>query len=274
MNSFKVQPLRIDHIVILVDDLDAAAADYTGLGFTVTPGGEHAHGYSHNALIAFADDSYLELIAFKQPPPGDMTDVFVRFLAHGEGYTGLVDFALVPDDAAALVEGAQARGLHLTGPTPGGRVRPDGQAVRWLGGAPDALDLPFYCADVTPRGLRVPGGDARVHPNGVTGVARVTVAVKDLQRSIDRYGALLGVGAASAPPHVRAYDFPLGGATLTVAAPPNEAGPLYEHLAAHGEGPFALLLKTTGGERARTGMLDAAKTHGARIALAPAPARR
>ena len=55
----------IDHIVILVHDLEAAVRDYTALGFTVVPGGEHADGRSRNALIAFADGSYLELIAFK-----------------------------------------------------------------------------------------------------------------------------------------------------------------------------------------------------------------
>ena len=33
----------IDHIVILVSDLDQAVADYTELGFTVVRGGEH-HG--------------------------------------------------------------------------------------------------------------------------------------------------------------------------------------------------------------------------------------
>lgn len=31
----------IDHAVILVNDLDVAIANYTDLGFTVIPGGEH-----------------------------------------------------------------------------------------------------------------------------------------------------------------------------------------------------------------------------------------
>src|SRR4249920_1021065 len=53
----------IDHLVIVVKDLDQAAKDYTRLGFTVVPGGKHPVG-SHNMLIAFADGSYLEIIAF------------------------------------------------------------------------------------------------------------------------------------------------------------------------------------------------------------------
>src|SRR3970040_117235 len=53
----------IDHLVIVVNDLDQAARDYEQLGFTVVPGGRHPGG-SHNMLISFADGSYLEIIAF------------------------------------------------------------------------------------------------------------------------------------------------------------------------------------------------------------------
>ena len=53
----------IDHIVIAVPDLAVASRNYEALGFTVVPGGRHPVG-THNALIAFADGAYIELIAF------------------------------------------------------------------------------------------------------------------------------------------------------------------------------------------------------------------
>ena len=53
----------IDHIVIVVNDLEQAAKDYEQLGFTVVPGGKHPVG-SHNSLISLADGSYIEIIAF------------------------------------------------------------------------------------------------------------------------------------------------------------------------------------------------------------------
>ena len=56
--------LLLDHVVIHVADLDAAIADYASLGFNVQRGGTHADGATHNALIVFADGSYIELIAF------------------------------------------------------------------------------------------------------------------------------------------------------------------------------------------------------------------
>ena len=61
--------LQLDHLVILVRDLESAIADYTALGFTVQRGGTHADGATHNALVGFADGSYLELIAFLKPAP-------------------------------------------------------------------------------------------------------------------------------------------------------------------------------------------------------------
>jgi hypothetical protein len=58
---------RLDHLVVLVRDLDGATRDYEELGFAVTPGGEHADGLTHNALIPFRDGSYPELVASLDP---------------------------------------------------------------------------------------------------------------------------------------------------------------------------------------------------------------
>src|SRR2546422_3243001 len=106
--------LGIDHVVILVSDLAAASADYAKLGFTVVPGGEHADGLTHNALISFEDGTYLELIAFKRPPPE--THFFYRPWS-GEG---LIAYALLPDDVRRTIVEARKRGLNLEGPILGG----------------------------------------------------------------------------------------------------------------------------------------------------------
>ena len=56
----------IDHLPIMFNELESAVIAYRELGFAVVPGGEHPVG-THNALVAFADGSYLELIAFMRP---------------------------------------------------------------------------------------------------------------------------------------------------------------------------------------------------------------
>jgi catechol 2,3-dioxygenase-like lactoylglutathione lyase family enzyme len=242
----------IDHIVILVADLDSATADYTALGFTVTPGGTHADGATHNVLVVFGDDSYLELIAFRREAPEHH---WWRHVAAGEG---LIDFALLPSSIAEDVAAAQSRGLDIYGPHSGGRLRPDGVRVEWQTALPTTPDMPFLCGDVTPRELRVPQGELRTHPNGVSGIAGVTVVANDLWASAARYQALLGSETAGPA-------FALGAASITLIAPIPGAGeqdPLRARLNRRGEGPFALTLR---GERATA--FDPALTHGVPIDL-------
>jgi catechol 2,3-dioxygenase-like lactoylglutathione lyase family enzyme len=187
---------RLDHVVIRVRDLEQACADYRELGFTVTPGGEHPTLGSRNALIPFQDDTYLELIAFK---PRSATEnvpesaVTRRWRRWEECDEGLVDFALVPSSAEEAIREARERGLAIDGPFPGSRRRPDGQEVAWQLGIPEAFEAPFLCADVTPRELRVPGGEARRHANGVIGIRAVGTKALDFDATIERYRALLGI---------------------------------------------------------------------------------
>lgn len=189
------QPLALDHIVIAVNDLDSAITDYRAMGFQVLVGGQHPGRTSHNALIVFADGAYLEIIAWHAPAPEERWYRTLR--DHGEG---LVDFALLPADTVQALADARARGLDtLTGPLAGGRVRPDGAQLQWQTARHATPDVPFLCGDITPRALRVPEGDVRIHPNGALGVATITVAVHDLSATLARYRALLGAEHAVAP---------------------------------------------------------------------------
>lgn len=244
----------IDHIVILVKDLEAAQADYISLGFTVEPGGEHSDGTTHNALVSFADGTYLELIAFKKSNPDHR---WWQYQARGEG---LIDFALLPDDIMAEVAAIRGRGLDLQGPFPGGRVRPDGQQISWQTAMATTQDLPFLCADVTSRELRVPSGAAWVHYNGVSGVARLGIVVSNLAESVQRYEALLG-----SPPQAQTQDgeatFIIAAAAIVLVEPKADRDPdLAAYLAQHGSGPYNLVLRTAGDER-RGEKLDINRSH-------------
>ncbi len=57
------RPTRgIDHVVLLVRDLDGAEAQFHRLGFNLTPRGHHSRlgSYNHCAMLAGGD--YLELL--------------------------------------------------------------------------------------------------------------------------------------------------------------------------------------------------------------------
>ncbi|HET9493623.1 MAG TPA: VOC family protein, partial [Chloroflexia bacterium] len=240
-----------------VHSLDDAVRDYTALGFTVVPGGEHAGGLSHNALVSFADGSYLELIAFK----GGGVPEDHLFYRPGNP-EGLVTYALLPDDIERTVSEARLRGLDMGAPRPGGRERPDGTRIEWKIAEPPSRDLPFLCWDVTPRDLRVPGGSATVHLNGATGLADLVVSVGNLGTSEARYEALLGEppldDPASDQPGCAAFRLGESAVLLTPAtAESGREGPWMLSVMCEPPVPFSVT--------------DLALTHGVRLSFVMSP---
>ena len=105
---------RLDHLVVLVRDLDRAIRDYETLGFTVTPDGEHADGLTSNALIPFKDGSYLELVAFLDPDdPRDNVWGWRPFLFSSGG---LIDYCLASDDLGTDVRSLEDSRLRCGRP--------------------------------------------------------------------------------------------------------------------------------------------------------------
>jgi catechol 2,3-dioxygenase-like lactoylglutathione lyase family enzyme len=261
----------IDHLVILVPSLAAGIRDYEGLGFTVVPGGEHPGG-THNALIAFADGAYIELIAF-QEPSSPSQHRWRRFLDAGGG---LIDFALGSTNLAQDVARLTAANLPYT-PMDGARSRPDGVQLQWKSASVSpAGQLPFIIEDVTPRGLRVPSGDAVRHANDVTGVLSVTVAVGDLTAGKARFSALLDaaplVERDNAEINAHTATYVIGQSSIELAQPIDNEGPLAAALAARGDGPYsACLTADPGPMEAR--WLDPSSAHGARLQIVAPKAR-
>jgi Glyoxalase-like domain len=139
---------RLDHLVILVSDLDLATADYGHLGFAVTPGGEHADGLTRNALIPFGDGSYFELVSFLDPEdPKDNVWGWRAFLPH----EGLIDYCVASDDLESDVWRLRSLGFGVDGPDDGGRRHPDGVEIRWRSARlrQDGRLLPFLIEDLT-----------------------------------------------------------------------------------------------------------------------------
>ena len=223
---------RLDHLVILVRDLDRAVRGYEELGFTVTPGGEHADGLTRNALIPFEDGSYFELVAFLDPEdPRDNVWGWRALLPSGGG---LIDYCAASDDLRADARRLEERGLGVDGPTDGGRRLPDGTGIRWRVARirQNGRLLPFLIEDVTPRSVRVPGGPAAEHPNGATGISRLEVAADEAEEAARDLAALIGDRSLR-----------LGACALSPVAPGHDKE-ARERLAAAGPGPLTVGLAT------------------------------
>ena len=114
----------LDHIIILVNDLEAAASRYRALGFALKPGRPHDNGI-RNQHVKFEDGTELELLTAPEAKDA-LTAQYRRYLAQGDGPAHVV---LYPPDAGALAArivggmfGAQRDGL-ITFPI-GHRLRP------------------------------------------------------------------------------------------------------------------------------------------------------
>ena len=229
----------IDHIVILVSDLDEGMRLYRDLGFTVAAGGKHPR-FTHNALVPFADGTYLELIAFWETAQDNDEQMhrWQRHLAHGGG---LIDFAVASDDLDADAAALKQRGVALNGPSDGARARPDGVQLAWKTAQPSGENIgpmPFIIQDVTARDLRVAGGAAAQHANGVRGIRALALAVNDLAAAQERYNTLLGVDGPTSEslPNIRSargVSYLIGAQRVDLATPTG-AGPTRETLSQRG----------------------------------------
>jgi hypothetical protein len=237
---------RLDHLVILVRDLELASADYGRIGFAVTPGGEHADGLTRNALVPFRDGTYLELVSFLDPEdPTDNVWGWRRLYP----LEGPIDYCAASDDLDADAERLASLGFGVDGPDDGGRRLPDGTNIRWRSARirQEGRILPFLIEDLTPRELRVPGGPETNHPNGATGVSHLEISAPDEESAENSLAAL-----ADASPPVR-----LGSCTLRPVDARGED--------ARGPGPSAIELVV--GEPGVSRELDPAATHGVGLRL-------
>jgi catechol 2,3-dioxygenase-like lactoylglutathione lyase family enzyme len=191
----------IDHLVVVVRDLDEATDLLRArLGIEAGGGGVHPGAGTANRLAWFGD-SYLELLAVSDPSAALgswLGQAAIRLLDERDG--GLAAFALASDDLESDVEAARAAGIALGGPTPGSRIRGDGEVVRWSAAIPPAFGqapTPFLiehdgtAAEWRPadRAKRA----AQAHPlGGSVRLASLTMTVDDPGPVGDAYAAMLG----------------------------------------------------------------------------------
>lgn len=251
----------IDHLVVVVSDLEAAIASYEQLGFTVVRGGRHPVG-THNALIAFADGAYLELIAFHAPNPRH------RWWTPLQQGGGLVDFCLATDDLPADTAAFRKAGVEIYDPKPLTRVRPDGYTLSWVLSIPRGRQrgvAPFLIQDETSREERVPRETK--HRNQVIGIGTVTVAVDDVAMVRRWYSSVLGMKGEEIQRNdleASGVRFKIGPHVFDFVAPTGSRGPLGAWLRERGPSPYAATLLTASG---KTGPLDETNTLGARLFL-------
>jgi hypothetical protein len=229
--------LSLDHVILVVSDLQIATSQFTQLGFSVVAGGVHSGGLTHNALIPFPDGTYLELLATQRSSmlkslqllrklrllgiyTSSETAINQRLIGDLASGVGMNDFSLLSMDLIHDLSLIKERGATFTNPIPGGRIRPDGKEINWRTSVPNSVDLPFLIDDLTPRGIRVPPVEDDYHSNGILGINGIIVLVSNLVESMAHYRALLANEPVTQPqfpqPGTQSSEFNLDNRFLTI----------------------------------------------------------
>ena len=208
--------IGIDHVVVMVRDLDRAAEGWKQLGFTVSPRGTHsAHMGSGNYTIML-DPDYIELLGVLAP-----TEHNAPARAFLDKREGIERVAFTAVDSAAGAEEIRARGYPPIGPTDFERpvTMPDGslsaakfRTFQWpVAEAPGGMRI-FACQHKTRETVWIPA--LMTHANGAKRLRQVLLLAPEpgqeaahLSRMIDRETRTVQDGAIAVPSGSGRADF-------------------------------------------------------------------
>lgn len=245
--------LAFDHIVHLVQDPVEAAAHFRAHGLHALEGGRHANWGTYNSLCYF-DLSYIEFLGIfdRTLAEAEQENLLVRDSARRlPNQEGFARIALRTKDIVRTASELKERGLHVIGPFPGSRIRPDGKRLEWsmlfVESEDSALSLPFFIQwgesdaerrmDLQERGVIAP------HSIGQLSLGAVKFAVKDLDRCAQQWSNWFGLEAGETyhdeSLHAACKTLQLPGGNLVFCSPTGN-GAVTEILDTQGETPFAL----------------------------------
>jgi catechol 2,3-dioxygenase-like lactoylglutathione lyase family enzyme len=177
----------IDHVVIVVRDLDAARDSFRSMGFTVSPRGHHTLG-SQNHCIMFGHD-YIELLWSPEGVQHPSRQYYTEFARGGPGlaaiafktdsakgaYTEMLWAGFAPSDPVEFARPVEISGgrrdarfcitMAALDRTPGGRM--------------------FVCEHLTPDVVWRP--EYQRHANGATELAAVAIVTDDVAETARPY---------------------------------------------------------------------------------------
>lgn len=184
----------LDHVVVMVDGIDAAEATYRKLGFQVQPRGFHKKLGTANHLMIF-DTDYFEILGIVED-----TEFNAERREWLKGGGGLANVALATDGADVAYEAFKAAGLNPDAPLFFDRaveVAGKTELARFRTVRVPKDNMPvvgfFVCEHQTPEFVYRPEWAA--HPNGARGILGVTVIAEQPARWIPELEKYFGPGS-------------------------------------------------------------------------------
>ncbi len=245
----------VDHVFLLVDDLERSAGHWRRLGFTLSPRGLHSKEKGTGNYTIMLQDDYVELLGIVAETPGNLHQR-EKLAAEGEGLHAIAcRIANARDAKAGLTElniatgdvGAFSRPVQLPG---GGEGVAAFETVSF-----DDAEVPqgmmFMCQHKTRDTVWLP--ELQEHANGAQEIAAIVAISASPEADAARYARLFAEGSVTVRDGVAIVSTGPRSAEILVASP-EAAARLYPgvDLAATPKKAFAAL-------RIRVRSLDAAK---------------
>ena len=194
--------IGIDHAVVMVRDLDQAAANWKRLGFTLSPRGTHSAKMGSGNYTIMLDPDYIELLGVLVETEHNVPAR--AFLAkRGEGVERIAFTAV---DSAAGAEEISARGYAALGPTDFERpvTMPDGtlsaakfRIFQWpIEEAPAGVRI-FACQHKTRETVWIP--ELMKHANGAQRLKQVLIVSAEPARDAAHLGRMIDRDARAEP---------------------------------------------------------------------------
>lgn len=184
----------LDHVVVMVDGIDAAEATYKKLGFQVQPRGFHKKLGTANHLMIF-DTDYFEILGIVED-----TEFNAERREWLKGGGGLANVALATDGADVAYEAFRAAGLNPDAPLFFDRAvevagKTELAKFRTVRIPKDNMPVVgfFVCEHQTPEFVYRPEWAA--HPNGARGILGVTVIAEQPAKWIPELEKYFGPGS-------------------------------------------------------------------------------
>jgi hypothetical protein len=217
--------LDFDHVQVVAEDLDVAAADFANrYGLLSLSGGSHPGRGTANRIVPLGD-SYLELIAVVDRAEAQRFPTSQRVQRAVESGRAFASWAVRTDDLEATLAELGNAGFQVprSGIVEGHRRQPDGRDLAWRSAelVQDAefSTLPFLIEWRVPPGL-FPGAAQVDHPGRPRGVRSMILSDPDPDQALAQLRRLLArdldYAVERGRPGVAGVVIDTSGGTLTV----------------------------------------------------------
>ncbi|MDM5155361.1 VOC family protein [Bacillus sp. DX1.1] len=248
--------LVFDHLVHVIQGTPIEAVKrMKSLGFHVLEGGEHTNWGTWNSLSYF-DLAYIEFLAVQNENKAKQADnplvlQAIDKLMDGEG---MLQIAVRTDRIEELAATFVEKGLHITGPIEGKRIRKDGHLIEWkmlfVNQEENGPRFPFFIqweeSDESRRIDLQQVGVITPHDNQVKEIQTVYYAVNNVRETTAKWKDILQVQVNPVEIHKEwnalCQSISLENMKVQFCEPKGE-GLVQESLKQCGELPFAIEFK-------------------------------